>query len=155
MRTIWKRLTALFRFRRLEQDLQDELDHHLALLEAELRAAGMDAPSARAEARRQFGSVAQTQEVYRERRGVPWLETSLRDIRYGLRGLSRNRGFTTAAVLSLALGIGANTAVFSLFYALMLRMLPVARPHELVYLFMTGNRSAGCLSSGLYRECDV
>jgi predicted permease len=152
MRTIWKRLAALFRFRRLEQDLQDEFDHHLALIEAELRATGMDAPSARAEARRQFGSVAQTQEVYRERRGVPWIETSLRDIRYGLRGLGRNRGFTAAAVLSLALGIGANTAVFSLFYALMLRMLPVARPHELVYLFMTGNRSAGYLSSGLYKE---
>jgi hypothetical protein len=74
-----------------------------------------------AAARRQFGSVAQTQEAYRERWGLPWLEAALRDIRYRLRGLARHRGFTAAAVLSLALGIAANTAVFSLFYALMLR----------------------------------
>src|SRR5215469_11143184 len=149
---MWQRLKELFRARPLERELEDEVAFHLQMLEEQFRACGMSPADARAAARREFGGVAHAKETYRDERGLPWLETTVRDVRYALRGLARNRGFTAAAVLSLALGIGATTAVFSLFSALLLRMLPVARPQELVYLFKTGNRDAGYLSSGLYRE---
>src|SRR5215472_15340265 len=104
------RLLTLFRRRALDRDLDDEIAGHLALQEAEFRARGMSADEARAAALREFGGVAQTSEDYRERRGVAWLETAARDALYAMRGLRRNPGFTAAAILSLALGIGANTA---------------------------------------------
>src|ERR1035441_1353213 len=111
----------------------------------------MSAAAARAAARREFGGVARTAEGYRERRGFPWLETTARDIDYALRGLKRNPGFTAAAVLSLALGIGANTAIFSMYHALLLRMLPVAHPEELVTLYRTGGWGRGYCSYPLYQ----
>jgi len=97
----------------------------------------MEPAAARSAALREFGGVAQTQEAYRERRGLAWVESAAKDVRYALRGLRRNPGFTAAAVISLALGIGANTAIFSLFHTLMMRMLPVTRPEELVTLYRT------------------
>ena len=152
MRTIWRRLTALFGGKRLEGELREEIDAHLAMQEEEFRGRGMDPKAARAAALREFGGVTQAEEDYRERRGIPWLESTARDVRYGLRGLRRSPGFTAAAVLSLALGIGANTAIFSLFHALMLRMLPVARPQELVSLYQTGGWFEGYSSYPLYQE---
>jgi predicted permease len=150
--TIGKRLAALLRGKRLDRDLDEEIAVHLAMQEEEFRERGMSAPAARAAARREFGGVTQTAEVYRERRGLPWLETAARDVRYALRGLRRNPGFTLAAVLSLALGIGANTAIFSMYHALLLRLLPVARPEELVTLYRTGGWGSGFCSYPLYRE---
>jgi hypothetical protein len=117
--------------------LNEEIRIHLAMQEEEFRRRGMDPAAARAAALREFGGVSQTKEEVRDRRGVPWLESTARDLRYGLRGLRRTPGFTIAAVLSLALGIGANTAIFSLFHTLMLRLLPVEKPHELVSLYRT------------------
>ncbi|HTP34591.1 MAG TPA: ABC transporter permease [Candidatus Acidoferrales bacterium] len=152
MRTLWQRVLAFLRGRRLESDLSAEIEAHLEMQEAEFRERGMDAAAARAAALRDFGGVAQAMEDYRERRGLPWLEALGRDIHYGLRGLRRNPGFTAAAVISLALGIGANTAIFSLFHAVMLRLLPVERPQELVSLYRTGGWSRGFVSYPLYRE---
>ena len=152
MRTFWQRIAAFIRGPRMERDLQSEIDSHLAMQEAEFRDRGLSPDAARAAARREFGGVAQAMEDYRERRGLPWLETLARDARYTLRGLMRNPGFTAAAVLSLALGIGANTAVFSLFHALMLRMLPVERPAELVTLYKKGGWGIGTSSYPLYEE---
>ena len=151
-RMTWSRILAQFRSRRLDRDLDDEVAFHLAMLEDEFRGRGMAPREAAGAARREFGGVAQTQERYRERRGLPWLETTWKDIRYALRGLRRTPGFTAAAVLSLALGIGANTAVFSLFYTLMVRSLPVARPQELVSLYKTGGWGKGFASYPLYAE---
>ena len=150
MRTTLTRIAGLFRRRRLDNELNEEIASHLAMLEEEFRARGMSPAEARLAARREFGGVAQMQEVYRERRGIPWLEIAAKDFRYTLRGLRRTPGFTAAAVISLALGIGANTAIFSLFYSLMLRNLPVARPSELVALRASG--PTGGISYPLYEE---
>jgi predicted permease len=140
---LWRRLWAVLRRRRLDRELDEEISAHLALQEQEFRRAGMDARAARNQALREFGGVAQMTEMYRERRGVAWIENLGKDVRHALRGLRRDKGFAAAAVLSLALGIGGNTAVFSLFHALLLRMLPVARPDELVMLHRTGAWGTG------------
>jgi predicted permease len=152
MRTLWRRLIALLRGNRLERELNEEIGIHLAMQEEEFRKQGMKPADARAAALREFGGIAQTKEDVRDRRGVSWLETAVRDLRYGLRGLRRSPGFTLAAVLSLALGIGANTAIFSLFHTLMLRLLPVERPQELVSLYRTGGWGSGTVSYPLFQE---
>jgi predicted permease len=146
------RWLALFQRSRLDRELRDEMEAHLAMQAEEFQRRGMSPEAARAAALREFGGVTQAAEDYRERSGVAWIETAARDVRYALRGLQRNPGFTAPAVLSLALGIGANTAIFSVFHALMLRTLPVANPHELVYLFQTGAGDAGYASPDLYLE---
>jgi predicted permease len=147
-----KRLWSVFRSRRLDCEFDAEIAEHLALQEEEFRRAGMAAEDARNAARREFGGVTQTRETYRDRRGLPWLERAAKDLRYVSRGLRRNKAFTAAAVLSLALGIGANTAVFTIFRALMLRMLPVSRPEELVTMYRTGGWGRGYSSYPLYLE---
>ncbi|HUI56647.1 MAG TPA: ABC transporter permease [Bryobacteraceae bacterium] len=152
MGSLWTRIIAQLRREHLDRELNEELEAHLAMQEEEFRQRGMNAAEARAAARREFGGVAQTAEAYRERRGLPWLETAAKDVRYALRGLARNPGFTAAAVLSLALGIGANTAIFSMFHTLMLRMLPVAHPEQLVTLYRTGPWGRGFSSYPLYLE---
>ena len=113
MRTLWKRLTALFSSGSADRELSEEVEVHLEMRAAELRQQGFDPDAARAAARREFGGMDQMKEAYRDRRGMPWIESLAKDARYGLRGLRRNPAFTLAAVLSLALGIGANTAIFS------------------------------------------
>jgi predicted permease len=152
MGAFWQRFTSLFRKGQLDRELSDEIEVHLAMQEAEFQQQGMDPSAARRAARREFGGVAQTQETYRERRGIAWIETAAKDLRYALRGLSRSPGFTAAAVLSLALGIGANTAIFSLFHTLMLQMLPVTQPQQLVTLYRTGAWGRGFSSYPLYLE---
>jgi predicted permease len=150
---LWKRIGELVRRRRLERELDDEVGLHLSLLEEEFRAKGMSAGEARAAAQREFGGVAHAKEAYRQERGMPRLENFVKDVRYALRGLRRNPGFAAAAVLSLALGIGANTAVFSLFHALMLRSLPVSHPEQLVMLYRSGGWGFyGISSYPLYLE---
>src|SRR5208283_4509105 len=149
---IWMRLQELFSRTRLDGELDEEVALHLQLMEEEYRRGGMSETAARAAARREFGGVAHTKEAYRDQRGFAWIESFAKDVRYALRGLRRSPGFAAAAVVSLALGIGANTAIFSLFHALMLRMLPVARPAELVDLYQTGGWIDGHSSYPLYRQ---
>jgi len=149
---IWQRIHETLRRRRLDRELDSEVGFHLEMLEEQFRARGMSAEEARSAARREFGGVTQAEEAYRDERGIPWLEILAKDIRYSLRGLRRSPGFTAAAVLSLALGIGANTAIFSMIRALTLRLLPVARPAELVSLYRTGGWGKGVVSYRLYRE---
>jgi predicted permease len=146
------RLWATLRARRLDHELDDEIAAHLAMQEDEFRTAGMTPQQARAAARREFGGVTQTVEQYRERRGVAWLETAARDLRYALRGLRHNKAFAAAAIASLALGIGANTAIFTLVRALLLRSLPVSHPEELVTLYRTGAWGRGYGSYPWYLE---
>jgi hypothetical protein len=107
------RLAALFRRRRLEDDLDEELRSHLEMAVELNLSKGVSPEDARREALRNFGGVEQTKEFYRDQRGLPLLETTLQDLRFGLRLFRRSPGFSILAILCLTLGIGANAAVFS------------------------------------------
>jgi predicted permease len=126
---------------RSDDQLSSELRAHLdALMEENIRR-GMSTEEARYAARREFGGVEQTRENYRDLRGLPFLETLAQDLRYALRMLVKNPGFAAVAILTLALGIGANTALFSLVNSVLLSSLPVRHPEELVVVKCTDPRS--------------
>ncbi len=119
------RLSGLFRKGQRDAEFSSELESHLQMhIEDNLRV-GMTAEEARRQALIKHGGVQQTKELYRERRGLPVLEMLLQDFRFGVRMLRKNPGFTSVAVLTLALGIAANTAIFTAFDALVLRPRPV------------------------------
>jgi hypothetical protein len=125
---------SLLRRRQLDAGLDEEVRTHLELLAAEYERGGMSRAEARLAARRAFGGVEQMKEVYRDRRGLPSVNSLLQDLRYTVRALLANRTFTAVAVLSLALGIGATTAVFSVINAMMIRPLAARDPGQLVVL---------------------
>jgi macrolide transport system ATP-binding/permease protein len=129
-RTFVNRFAALFRRRHLENDLEDELRSHLEMaIEINLRK-GMSAAEARREALRSFGGLEQTKEIYRDQRGLPMIETTLQDLRFGLRMLRRSPGFSILAILCLTLGIGANAAVFSWIEGILFRPYPAVAHQE-------------------------
>ena len=131
------RLAALFRKRRLEQELNDELRAHVdMLIEANVQR-GMSREEARFAALREFGGVEQVKESYREQRGLVMLETAVQDIRYGVRMLLKNPGFTAVAVVTLGLGIGVNTTIFSFVSAFLMRRPPVEDPNRVMMLCST------------------
>jgi len=136
------RLVALFRKKRLEQELDEELRAHLRMLEEENVRRGMSPEEARYAALRSFGGVEQVKEQYRDQRGLPMMDTLTQDIRSGLSQLRLNPAFAAVAILTLALGIGANTAIFSAVYAVLLKPLPFASPGQLVRVF-EANQAAG------------
>src|SRR5215211_769710 len=113
IRVLFHRLRSLFRKRNLEQDLDAEIRAHLEMQIEEYQRQGMSEDEARYAALRKFGGVDQVKETYRDRRGLPAVEILARDLTYGLRMLRRSPGTTLVAILSLAFGIGVNTALFS------------------------------------------
>jgi predicted permease len=124
-------LRSLLRRRTVDQELDDELQFHFDQMQELAVSRGDDPSDARWRARRQMGSVDYVKEACRDMRTLRPVEHFLHDLRFGARLLARGRGFTTVAVVSLALGIGASSAIFSLINAIVLRPLPVANPQEL------------------------
>ena len=140
LRALFIRLAGLFRKDRRERELADEMESHLQMhIEDNLRT-GMSAAEARRQAMIKLGGVEQTKELYRERRGLPLLETFFQDLRFSFRMLRKNPGFTVVVLLTLALGIGATTAIFSVVYGVLLRPLPYTDSSRIMAVFEVNSK---------------
>jgi hypothetical protein len=152
------RLRSLLRPARVEHELDEEVRHHLELQVEENVAAGMSAEEARYSALRDFGGVEQRKEECRDARGLAFVDSVRQDLRYALRTLGKNRAFTVVAVVSIGLGVGANSAIFSLVDQALLQQLPVREPERLVLLSWKGTfigkgwGSGDLLSHPMFRD---
>ena len=131
------RLLGVFATARSERELADEVEAHLQLHVDDHVRAGMSVEEARRRAVLALGGIEQTKEQYRDRRGLPFLESWLRDVRYGVRTLLKSPGFALAGVIILGLGIGANAAIFTLVNAVVLRPLPFPDADRIMRLWHT------------------
>jgi putative ABC transport system permease protein len=149
LRTLWSRIAGIFQRRRLEGELNEELSAHLEMAAAEHRRRGMSEEDARKAALRDFGGVTQVRERVREREGLLWVENVRRDVAYALRQMRTSPGFALVVVLTLALGIGATTAMFTLVYSTLVRALPYHEAGRIVALHdvRTQGQSTGGLMS--------
>ncbi len=142
LREAFNRIRSLFRKDPLDQELKQEMASHLEMAVEENIRRGMSAEEARRQALVRFGGIQQSLELHRESRGLPWLDVLTQDLRFTFRTLKRDYGFTTVAVLILALGIAANITVFSVVNTILLRPLPFPDSQELVRI-VEKNAEAG------------
>src|SRR3990170_2637140 len=147
LRRLLLRAVALFRARTLDRDLDDEIESHLAHAEDEYLRGGLTPEAARRRARLDLGGIASARDHHRDARSLLTIDSVRQDLGYALRGMVRNPAFTAVTVIILALGIGANTAVFSVVNPMLLRSLPFPDAHELVWIAGTGDG----LSARTYR----
>ena len=151
--TLPLRLRSLFRSRCVEQELDDEIRYHLDRQIQIHIAEGLTPEEARRAAMRAFAGVEQRKEECRDTRGVSFIEHAMQDLRFGMRVLRKSPGFAFAVVATLALGIGATTAVFSVVYGVALRPLPYAQPEQLVLVStLAGNSSRISAGATNYRD---
>src|SRR5687767_11536127 len=130
----WSRLRALLGKEKLDHDMAEEMRFHLNQRTADNIDEGMPPDEARYAAQRKFGGSEQIKERARDQRGFRWVEQGLQDLRFAGRALRKNPGFSVVAVLTLAIGIGANTSLFTAIDTILLRPLAVQEPSRLVYL---------------------
>jgi predicted permease len=148
VRSWWVRLRNVFRKAPIEQDLREELESNIRIEIDEYVRTGLTVEEARRLTLARYGSLDSVKERMRDRHGLPFLETTVRDVRYALRALGQNKGWTAVAILSLALGIGVNTALFNILNGVLLEKLPVRSPDELVALRWVGETNMANGRSG-------
>jgi hypothetical protein len=136
-------LRAILRRSRMESEMDAELRFHVEAYAEDLIRSGVPGDEALQRAHIEFGGIERAKEECRDARGTNFIESLIQDLRFALRLFSKAPGFTTVVVLSLALGIGANTAIFTLLDAILFKMLPVKNPHELALLQWSVPRERG------------
>jgi hypothetical protein len=146
LRALRIRFIGLLRPARAEEDFAAELESHIEMHTEDFMRCGLSRAEARRQALLHLGGMEQTKQAHRERRTLPWLETLAQDLRFALRILIQHPGYTTVAVLTLALGIGANSAVFTVAQAALLRSWPAREPERLVKMYSKTPQGSGDFS---------